>query len=343
VSERTATTTRRVSAAALVLLTAAVLAGALVRVGNPVMFVRDKAEEFKQIDAAAPGETRLGSTSGQRYDLWRIALKDFHDRPLTGVGEGSYPTSYYAERRTDRNLSTPHSLVLATLGELGAVGLLLVLATPALALGALVTRWRAGSVEERRWASAMVAGGTVLLGQAGVDWLWNIPGLMGLGLLCIAVGVTCLSVPGAGAAGIRPRPRRPWRIATVAVPLVAAAFVSTLYLSDVFTRSARAEQTASPARQLSDAQAARRLNPYALAPRYLAAGALEAAGDRAAARAELLGALELEPENFVTMGLLGDLETRAGNRAAARRWYERALARNPRDVGLQQLAGRAAS
>jgi hypothetical protein len=42
----------------------------------------------------------------------------------------------------------------------------------------------------------------------------------------------------------------------------------------------------------------------------------------------------------VTLGLLGDLETRAGNRAAARAWYRRALALNPRDVGLQQLAAR---
>ncbi len=38
------------------------------------------------------------------------------------------------------------------------------------------------------------------------------------------------------------------------------------------------------------------------------------------------------------MALLGDLETRAGNAAAARAWYRGALALNPGDVGLQQLA-----
>jgi hypothetical protein len=42
----------------------------------------------------------------------------------------------------------------------------------------------------------------------------------------------------------------------------------------------------------------------------------------------------------VTLGLLGDLETRAGRRAAARSYYRRALALNPRDAGLQQLAAR---
>ena len=40
------------------------------------------------------------------------------------------------------------------------------------------------------------------------------------------------------------------------------------------------------------------------------------------------------------MALLGDLETRAGRPQAARTWYRRALALNPIDVGLRQLAER---
>ena len=62
-------------AGVLVLLTVGAIVGGLVVVGDPVQLVRDKANEFKQLDTAAPGETRLGSTSGQRYDLWRIALE----------------------------------------------------------------------------------------------------------------------------------------------------------------------------------------------------------------------------------------------------------------------------
>jgi hypothetical protein len=38
------------------------------------------------------------------------------------------------------------------------------------------------------------------------------------------------------------------------------------------------------------------------------------------------------------MALLGDLETRAGRDRAARTWFRRALAANPRDVGLRELA-----
>ena len=38
------------------------------------------------------------------------------------------------------------------------------------------------------------------------------------------------------------------------------------------------------------------------------------------------------------MGLLGDLEVPRGEAAVARTWYRRALALNPGDTGLQQLA-----
>jgi tetratricopeptide (TPR) repeat protein len=111
--------------------------------------------------------------------------------------------------------------------------------------------------------------------------------------------------------------------------------VALLYLSDVYTRTARASASQE---RLSSARTAERLNPFALAPRYLQASALEELGRRPDARGELLGALDVEPESFVTLGLLGDLETRAGNAAAARRHYRRALELNPRDTGLQQLA-----
>ena len=57
------------------------------------------------------------------------------------------------------------------------------------------------------------------------------------------------------------------------------------------------------------------------------------------ARRELLAALEREPQNFVTLALLGDLEVRAGRPGRARAWYRRALALNPVDVGLRRLAG----
>ena len=81
------------AAGALVLLTIGAVAGGLIVAGNPVTLVRDKANEFKQLDTAAPGETRLGSTSGQRYDLWRIALNEFELGPADRRRRGQLPAA----------------------------------------------------------------------------------------------------------------------------------------------------------------------------------------------------------------------------------------------------------
>ena len=61
-------------------------------------------------------------------------------------------------------------------------------------------------------------------------------------------------------------------------------------------------------------------------------------GNRAAARAQLEDAQRMIPAGLVPLGLLGDFEARGGDFAQARVYYRRALALDPLDVGLQQLA-----
>ena len=57
-----------------------------------------------------------------------------------------------------------------------------------------------------------------------------------------------------------------------------------------------------------------------------------------APQAQLEDARRLLPESLVPLGLLGDFEARGGDFAQARVYYRRALALDPRDVGLRQLA-----
>lgn len=335
VSPSAARATRNAATALLVVVAVGAAAAGVAATGNPVHFARDKVHEFKQLNEPVGNKTRLSSASGQRYDLWRIAWSEFRSAPLEGVGEGSYEPGYYAQRATDRNLSDPHSLVMAVLAETGLVGALLLAAVFVAAAVALVRGWRWAEPDEQRWASALVAAGTVMLLQSAVDWFWLIPGLSGLGLLCLAIGVAIVARPRAATA-LRERPLLPLRV----LPVLAAVLVVALSLSDLYVRTARAETTATSAHRLSLARTAGHLDPFSTTPLYLEASALEEQGHRAAARARLLDALGKEPRSFVTMGLLGDLETRAGHPARARAWYRRALAANPRDTGLQKLAAR---
>ena len=333
VSSRAERGIARAAAAALAIVVVAGAAAGLAATGDPVSFANRKADEFKQLNLPAPGETRLGSTSGQRYDLWRIAWHEFRADPVVGGGEGAYPVIYFRERATDRNLTTPHSLAFSVLGDLGLVGAALLLGALAAAATALIRGWKGASPGERRLASALAAAGVVVIAQSLVDWLWLIPGLTGLGLVCLATAVAIVALP----RGTDPERRRGrlGSIATRAPYAAGAVIVALLFASDSYARAARSEGTAG---RLSAARTAHTLDPWALDPHYLQASALEESGHVAQARAQLMEALDTEPSNFATMGLLGDLETRAGHTAAAKAWYRRALSLNPLDTGLQQLA-----
>jgi hypothetical protein len=328
---------RRLAVAGLVLLVPLGIAVVVAETGNPVTFAQDRFDEFRSLETAAPGETRLAFGGGQRSDIWRVALNEFSANPLTGVGEGSYPFQYYEERRNDRNLSTPHSLAFELLAEKGLVGVLAFLAFLGAVGAAVVVRWRDADPSARWAASGLLAGATAVLGQSIVDWIWLIPGLMGLAFLLLGLAVAALAP-----VGPPHRQRRGgmlFRLTAGALVAVAAGGVLLLYLSDADVRRAR-DPGASAAAQLSAARSAEMLNRWSLEAHYLQAGALEELGRVREARRELLDARELEPANFVTFGLLGDLELRRGNSRAARRWYRRALALNPLDSGLRKLAGR---
>jgi hypothetical protein len=326
---------RRVSAVGLVIGTVVAVGAAVAAIGNPVTFASDRFDEFRSLETTAPGETRLTFGGGQRADLWRVALNEFSDHPVTGVGEGSYPFTYYVERRTDRNLSTPHSEAFAVISELGLVGVLLAVLFVGGLIAAALSGFGGAPAPTRWWATALLAGAAVGAGQATVDWIWLVPGVTG----------TCFLMAGLGLASFRPErpgpvPRlRGWARAGAAVGISALVLLAgTLYVGDVFVRKARAADPADPAARLDAARTAERLLPWSTPPLYLKAGAHESLGDRAAARADLHDALDLEPGNFVNYVLLGDLQVRAGHRRRARALYRRALALNPLDVGLRKLS-----
>lgn len=343
---------RRIAVATLVIGAVGLLAGGVLAVGDPIDFVREKVDEFQAVESRSSEFSEIVSSGGQRSDLWRVALDQFAGAPIVGVGEGGYSFAYYAERETDRNLTNAHSLPLELLGELGIVGALL-FATFVAAIGLAIARGiRRQPILKRHAVAGLAAAGAVALGQATVDWIWLVPGVMGIGLFCLALAAGMVSPEGARPrqwalgrrlASARGRAGRLGQTAwlglreglPVAGLVTAALLVLSIFLSDYFVREART--AASPHDSRTAAAQAEDLNPWALTPRYLQAGALEDRGRINAARAELRAALALEPRNFVTLGLLGDLEVRADDHSAAAAYYRRAAELNPRDAGLAEL------
>jgi hypothetical protein len=337
-------------AARIALAVGVVLAviGAGLAIGNPATYLSRKWDQFRSLQSTTPTTTRLLTVGGQRYDLWRVALKEFDADPIAGVGGDNYSFGYYRYRATNRNLSDPHSLVFALLSEDGIVGTALFVVFLGGLAAVMRGGWRRLDRAQRRPAAAAAAAGAVLIGQSTVDWIWLIPGLTAIGVLSLAVAAAQVGAAGAeaGAESIggtadvvtrHPAAARAIRAGAIAGLLVAVVAVLGLALSDAYIQRARSV-IADPRAELSAGRTAAMLDPWSVTPHYLQASALETAGDRPAAYAQLRDALSLEPENSATLGVLGDFEARGGKLAAARAYYRRALALNPLDTGLQQLA-----
>jgi len=132
------------------------------------------------------GLSRLTTAKGSRSDPYRVALAGFKEHPLIGGGAGSFEVRYARDRRIDQKARDAHSLPLETLSELGAVGMLLLIAF----LGALVaTAGRAirgkGAIRPAE-AAAVAAAFTVWVGHACVDWDWEMPALTGTAVVLSA-------------------------------------------------------------------------------------------------------------------------------------------------------------
>jgi O-antigen ligase len=328
---------RRAARIGLAVGAVGVVVVALVAMGNPITYAQHKWDQFRSLNASTTtGSTRLLSVGGQRYDLWRVAVKEFESAPILGVGADNYWFDYYRYRRTDRNLNDPHSLLFALLSEGGIVGILLFAGFVVGVVMALRRGWPKLSPRFRRHAVAPAAAGVVLLGQSTVDWIWLIPGLTAIGLLSLSLAAAlCEARPAGGepASG----PRRLARPLGVAALTVAVLSVLALFISNAYVQKARSLEN-NPAAELSAARTAGDFDPWSTTPQYLEASALESMGHRGAAYRELRDALAQEPRNFATLGVLGDFWARGGRLAAARSYYRRALALNPLDTGLQQLA-----
>ncbi len=321
-----------------------VVIAAGVAIGNPVTYVHRKWDQFTSLSYSTPTTTRLLTVGGQRYDLWRVAVKEFESAPLLGVGAENYSFGYYVRRATDRNLSDPHSLLFALLSENGIIGVLLFAGFLGGIFAALRAGWAKLNAAARCDAIAMAATGVVLLGQSAVDWIWLIPGLTAIGVFALSAAAAQATAANTavptGPAQRRGRPRGPAALGhAIAVGALVGAIICVLglFVSNAYIQRARTADDDPPV-ELSSAKVAATFDPWSVTPHYLEASAYESMGNRSSAYRQLKQALALEPSNPATLGVLGDFDARGDHLAAARSYYRRALALDPLDTGLQQLA-----
>ncbi len=333
---------RSSASGALVALGVAAAVAIGVNAGTIEKRVHSQYEAFVQLSPGSGG-SRLVSGAGNRYDYWRVALIEFRSAPVGGVGAGNYDTGYYLRRRTTEAITQPHSLELQTLAELGVVGGVL-LAAFLVAVG-LGFRRTARSARQDLLARrvAVAAGGafTVWLVQTSVDWTYLIPGVTAIAL---AAAVALASGPEARSVVLAGRMRIAAIVAAATVAIAGTVTIAPRILSLRAQASAqRALDRGDPRAAVSAATTALEYDPESVPAFVLRSAGFAALHSFPSSLSDLKRAVAVEPRNWVTWALVGDLLTRRGDVSGARTAYAHALALDPLEPELKSALAASAT
>ena len=291
------------------------------QVDHPGRWFDRQWRSFKHLPTKETTSTHLFSLGSNRYDFWRVALIEFRDHPIAGIGAHGWTASYLEHGRGGETPERSHSVEMDALSETGIVGLLLLLGGGGLMLAAVWRRARTSVV-----GASLLAAGVSYGMHASVDWIWSSP----------AAGLCVFLLLGAGASpdGERSLPGRAALPAgVVALSLALLAFAPP-WLSSRFTDRAYG----NPAGARADLRWARRLDPLSTDP-------LVAEGQIAATRAARIGplarAVAKEPRREDLRYLLGIAYLDAGRRPEALRELRTALRLYPADALARQALERA--
>lgn len=265
-----------------------------------------------------------GSGSG-RWQFWTAAVDEWRSAPVVGSGAGSFAAWWAEHGSLTMFVRNAHSLYFESLGELGAVGLLL---AAAVWVGGCVigvrTCLRADS-ELRGPLAAATAVAVAFAVGAGVDWLWQLPAvsLVGVSALPLALGPP--------APGPVPHRRSSTRAALAGLALVVVVLELIPLLAGhalAQSRRAAANDQASAARDA--ALRAHALEPWAIAPLEQLALLAESRGDLAEAQRWIDAARRADAADWQVRLLAARIETRRGAVQAARADLRAARRLNPR-------------
>jgi tetratricopeptide (TPR) repeat protein len=346
-----AKTARRIVAAIAAGTAVAVLAGGWVAAGDPVKRVSHAWETFtsgKGYAANGSGNRLVSGLGSHRYDFYRVAIDEFANHPVVGIGADNFAAPYLAHAHTGATPRYPHSIEVRTLAQTGVIGALIALAglIAALTLGRRALRARTADAPLRRAvAAAALTGFGYWLIHGSFDWFWE---FAGLGAPAFALlGTACALAPwharedAAKAAQAAPTGSsgahaRVWRrhapLAGLAVALLAAAASFALpWLSQLEVEQAARIWPSSPASAYGALHDAAGLNPLADEPYVVAGNIAVRLGDLTRADREFARALSRNAKDAYATLELGAIASARGERARGLAELARAVRLDPHE------------
>jgi O-antigen ligase len=325
---------RRLLAAGAVALGVAVAAAA-VAVDVPRQydaFVSSGASEAAAAGTAPANDPRARLTQisdSGRIDHWAVAIDDFHEHKLHGAGAGTFETAWDARRPSGTEVVDAHSLYVEVLGELGIIGLALLLMAIVTIMAGVARRARG---PDRALFATLVAALVAWAVAAGFDWHWEMPVVS---LWVFAVGGAAIAAkrrgrPPARVLGTVPRVA----IATACVALILLVPVRLMVSQDRLESTAIAYVEGRCDRVFSDARASLDAVGSRPQPREFIAACEMLRRRTAPAIALLSAAVEDDPDNWRLYFSLAVARAHAGR--DPRREIERARRLNPRDMEVQR-------
>ena len=282
------------------------------------------------ITPVSNASSHFASLNGNwRWQLWSTAFEMFRARPLAGHGVGTFEPWWTRKGGSALGfVGNAHSFYLQTLGELGAVGFVLVVALVLLGIGVGVSRALRAAGRERTTAAAIVAAFTAFALSLGLDWMWQLPAvtIVGVALLGLALATDRDRAP---ARAVRvPR----WaRAAAIAAAVVVGVVEGDLLLA---TRSVESSQRAAASGDLgaayAKAQRARALEPWAASPYLQLALVAERRGRLVDANRRMHQATTRDRRDWRFWLIAARIAREAGYPKMAHSSYDRALGLAPR-------------
>ncbi len=249
------------------------------------------------------------SESAQRSAYWEVTLREIVREPILGSGAGTWSRVWLEHRHVDFTAQNAHSLYLEVLSELGPVALALLL------VGLLVPLAAAVRARRQPHVGTITAAYAAILLHAAVDWSWQLS----------VVRVSAL-VLGAALLGSARSVGKPGGSRRVDARFAASALVVVIVLGGVVWTggyfTSRAEDNLRSANweaALTDANRARRVEPWSPEPWRLRGEAQRALGRPEQALVSFRRGLELDDTDATLWRLLAAVSSGAERRLALQR------------------------